>query len=491
VTGPAGSSGPAGPPLEGLLAWYFSTQPVDGTTVPDKVGARHATASSSVLDGKTVWDDAGVTIALPAEATLLAADKWGFLFSTGDAPLTLVLPAQRLADPYNPASWSTSSSAVLSIPSEGVLRIAYGGYTNPTAYQTILTAGKIFRVMGEGRSDGTARPSVQDNTGAFLWTGTSSTGWQPFCIEDVAAGTRIQFKALMVDDNYCEFRNIRVELVISSTERALRTNTGNMIFARIEDDQARDILVYDAPLAGEALALARDFVGDTSPAWIAPLLTTMNRYGFDPVIALAAGSLRLPIWFWGDRTWSTGADPGGHTYSATGPWQAMLGAPGLYGDVTELNAAAAQLSGAINPDLGNLAALQTLHLSNNQLTGSVPASFGNLAALQSLRLLGNQLDGIEAGAFGGLVSIQELRINENGLIQSAVGAILDEIYANKEAYTDTGYIDLFMDGSNAKPSGVYQYAATPSTPLEKAYALEHPWQFGSTFNRWTITYTGE
>jgi hypothetical protein len=205
----AGPSGPSGPPLDGLLAWYFSTLPVDGTTVPDLVGGRNATASSSALDGKTVWDDAGVTIALPAEAALLAADKWGFLFSTGDAPLALALPAQLLADPYNPASWSTSSGAVLSIPSEGVLRIAYGGYNYPMAYQTILTAGKIFRVTGEGRSDGTALPSVQDNAGAFLWTGTSSTGWQPFCIEDVAAGTRIQFKALMIDDNYCEFRNIR------------------------------------------------------------------------------------------------------------------------------------------------------------------------------------------------------------------------------------------------------------------------------------------
>jgi hypothetical protein len=99
---PAGSSGSSSPPLDGLLAWYFSTLPVDGTTVPDKVGGRHATASSGALDGKTVWDDAGVTIALPAEAALLAADKWGFMFSTGDAPLTLVLPAQLLVDPYNP-----------------------------------------------------------------------------------------------------------------------------------------------------------------------------------------------------------------------------------------------------------------------------------------------------------------------------------------------------------------------------------------------------
>jgi hypothetical protein len=403
----------------------------------------------------------------------------------------LVLPAQLLVDPYNPASWTALNGAVLSSPGEGVLRIAYGGsYPNPAAYQSILSVGKVFRVTGEGRGDGTAKPGVQDNAGAFLWTGASSTGWQAFCIEDVAAGTRIQFKALMVAAGYCEFRNIRVELLISSTERALRANTGNVIFARIEDDQARDVLVYDAPLAGEALALARAFVGDTSPAWIAPLLTTMCSSGFDPVLALAAGSLRLPIWYWGDRAWTSGANPGNHNYSVAGPWQVMLGAPELYGDVTELTVDLDKLTGPLNPNLGNLAALQSLLLYNNLLlSGDMPASFGNLAALQILYLQGNQFSGIEAGAFGGLVSIQELNIKQNGMIQSAVDAVLNEIYANKEAYTYASIIQLIMDGDNAKPSGVYQYAATPSTPLEKAYALEHPWQFGSTFNRWNITYT--
>ncbi|CAM9771168.1 unnamed protein product, partial [Ectocarpus fasciculatus] len=47
--------------------------------------------------------------------------------------------------------------------------------------------------------------------------------------------------------------------------------------------------------------------------------------------------------------------------------------------------------GAIPPELGNLAALQTLDLGWNQLSGFIPAELGALAVLEELRLGDNQL----------------------------------------------------------------------------------------------------
>ena len=51
------------------------------------------------------------------------------------------------------------------------------------------------------------------------------------------------------------------------------------------------------------------------------------------------------------------------------------------------------MTGEIPSELGNLANLQWLHLSNNQLTGEIPSELGNLANLQWLSLSNNQLEG--------------------------------------------------------------------------------------------------
>jgi hypothetical protein len=44
-------------------------------------------------------------------------------------------------------------------------------------------------------------------------------------------------------------------------------------------------------------------------------------------------------------------------------------------------------------ELGDLSAVQTLHLQSNELTGSIPVSLGNLPAVQSLFLDHNNLEG--------------------------------------------------------------------------------------------------
>ncbi len=65
--------------------------------------------------------------------------------------------------------------------------------------------------------------------------------------------------------------------------------------------------------------------------------------------------------------------------------------------------------------------------------------------------------------------------------------MIDSIYAARANYTFATPA-LRIDGSNAAPSGIYQYSASPSTGKEKIYALEND-DDAEGFNKWTITYT--
>ena len=85
------------------------------------------------------------------------------------------------------------------------------------------------------------------------------------------------------------------------------------------------------------------------------------------------------------------------------------------GSVTQLILFNNQLSGAIPPELGNLASLQTLSLNSNQLSGAIPPELGNLANLQILDLDSNQLSGAIPPELGGLANLRTLILNNNQL----------------------------------------------------------------------------
>jgi hypothetical protein len=70
------------------------------------------------------------------------------------------------------------------------------------------------------------------------------------------------------------------------------------------------------------------------------------------------------------------------------------------GRVVEIALSGRGLTGSVPPELGHLAALKVLNLSDNQLTGSVPAALGHLAELRWLDLWGNQLTGEVPAALG-------------------------------------------------------------------------------------------
>ena len=144
--------------------------------------------------------------------------------------------------------------------------------------------------------------------------------------------------------------------------------------------------------------------------------------------------------FWGNKlTWAERYEPGPVAdmvdlvalYEATGgdSWDnnsSWLGfrpigerhgvtTAGLNGRVTELDLSGNRLSGAIPPELGNLASLTTLSLYGNGLSREIPSELGNLTNLTHLNLRGNGLSGPIPPELGNLANLTRLNFHKNGL----------------------------------------------------------------------------
>ena len=99
---------------------------------------------------------------------------------------------------------------------------------------------------------------------------------------------------------------------------------------------------------------------------------------------------------------------------------------GLPPRVTALILFKRKLTGPIPPELGTLANLESLQLSDNQLTGSIPSELGALADLASLGLSDNQLTGPIPPELTTLANLEslDLRFNElTGPIPPELGAL--------------------------------------------------------------------
>ena len=92
--------------------------------------------------------------------------------------------------------------------------------------------------------------------------------------------------------------------------------------------------------------------------------------------------------------------------------------------VIQLEIRRGELTGAIPPELGNLASLIRLEIRDTELTGEIPSELGNLTNLIYLNINDNpQITGTIPSELGNLASIRELQINENRL----TGAIPPEL----------------------------------------------------------------
>lgn len=126
------------------------------------------------------------------------------------------------AETSGTSAWTAINSATLSKQSATrlggtgtqVLRVARNGVSTPLARQTILTVGQVYRVNGYVRSDGSATPKVYTNgTTTTLFTGTTSTAWQPFDAVFMAAATDISFGSnTNTGTKYVEFDDVTVSL---------------------------------------------------------------------------------------------------------------------------------------------------------------------------------------------------------------------------------------------------------------------------------------
>jgi len=88
---------------------------------------------------------------------------------------------------------------------------------------------------------------------------------------------------------------------------------------------------------------------------------------------------------------------------------------GNLANLEQLDLSGNELSGAIPPKLANLANLERLHLSLNELSGAIPPELGNLTNLKSLDLAANALSGAVPPELMNLAKLRQVSLSGNAL----------------------------------------------------------------------------
>jgi hypothetical protein len=144
-------------------------------------------------------------------------------------------------------------------------------------------------------------------------------------------------------------------------------------------------------------------------------------------------------------------------------------------------------SSTITGALSDLPASMT-HLYLSATSSTITGVLSDLPASMTYLHLGATSSTITGGAVAmAAVGIAIVVTNGCSEDQATVNDVIDRIYADRALFT-YATPSLEIGGDNAAPSGIYQYAATPSTALEKVYALENDDDLEG-FNKWDITYT--
>ena len=150
------------------------------------------------------------------------------------------------------ANWTAGSSATLTNPSTGILRIARNGVNNPTATEDIFIVDHRYRITGETRSDGNAIPRIT-HFGGSAFTGTNSTSWQTFDFElDLVGLNVVNFQSqTSIGTEYTEWRNLTITEVNPLNENITSLTIGQPGQGNIQNlaqaDGTNDLLSLGAP----------------------------------------------------------------------------------------------------------------------------------------------------------------------------------------------------------------------------------------------------
>lgn len=132
----------------------------------------------------------------------------------------------------------------------------------------------------------------------------------------------------------------------------------------------------------------------------------------------------------------------------------------------QLSLSSCDLTGTIPTTLGALVNLETLNLASNQLGGDIPSQLAGCVSLEMILLRSNQLSGYSPGALSGLTHIRSIDVSDNQLSQTAVDAIIADIYQDRAMHTATVTKLLELGGTNAGPSAA---ALTQVNELRTSY----------------------
>ncbi|CAL9759785.1 unnamed protein product [Musa acuminata subsp. burmannicoides] len=97
------------------------------------------------------------------------------------------------------------------------------------------------------------------------------------------------------------------------------------------------------------------------------------------------------------------------------------------------------LSGTLNPSIGNLTNLQILFLQNNNLSGPVPPEIGKLSKLQTVDLSNNYFSGKIPASVGNLNGLQYMRLNNNSLTGAFPASLVN---LSQLAFLDLSYNNI-------------------------------------------------
>jgi len=257
-------------------------------------------------------------------------------------------------------------------------------------------------------------------------------------------------------------------------------------------------IVPDAntPLTRTATAIVPD-------APVLTLYTTAQGAGqFTPSLTLAAGA-PTPHWDFGDGTTFDGTDVD-HNFTKAGTKTVTITPFSIVDYIVSISIYACSLVGDLGAGFLRYVPQMTRFLyawSNGSAylaSDTIPPG-GSYYGFSGTMVLGHLSDfptdaltytvantSIKAGVPASN-AVRRIDANNNNWTQSDIDTVIASIYANRANYT-YATPTLNIGGNNAAPSGVYQYAATPTTGKEMIYALVND-PDGEGFNKWTITYT--